>query len=233
MKSSLLSILCLLVLSIIFSDELKAQPGPSSEKDALSDPNHLLPEDNGRAISFGYFEFNSGALNNYLDTAIGGKTDGFSNYYLGISIDNISNGGKHHDIISSFSFIIPQKVHAGANDSLEMRLGGWHWTTSFFGYDFVKGETVTLALAPAMSWGNLKMRRIVQDQKTKYTNPFVGVGGRAEFRLTFGSFMIGGRATYRYDITHGLWKRKDNLMPVLPEYKNHGLAYFGYIGWIF
>jgi hypothetical protein len=70
-------------------------------------------------------------------------------------------------------------------------------------------------------------------QKTRYTNPFVAPGARAEFRLTFGNFYFGGRATYRYDLTHELWKRKSDLMPVLPEYKNSGLAYFGYLGLIF
>lgn len=233
MKSFTLSILILLLFSLALTEELIAQPGPSTEDDKFGKPHYFMPDQNGRALSFGYFEFDSQALNNYIDTTTSGKKNGFANNYMGVAIDNISNNGKHHDLISSFSFIIPQKVYAGPNDSLELRLSGWHWTTSFLGYDFIKDETFTLALAPAMSWGNLKMRRTVAEQKTKYTNPFVGVGGRAEFRLTFGSFMIGGRATYRYDLTHGLWKRKDNLMPVMPEYKNHGLAYFGYVGWIF
>lgn len=196
-------------------------------------PKYIPPERRGRALSVGYFQFDSKALNTYLETTTSIKSGAFADYYIGIALENHLNNSKHHDMIGGIAWIIPQHVSAGPNDSLILNLRGWHWTTSFLGYDFIKGETVTLALAPAMSWGNLKMRRTVLDQKTLYTNPFVGVGGRAEFRLTLGQFIIGARATYRYDITHALWKRKDDLMPVLPEYKNNGLAYFGYIGWIF
>lgn len=198
----------------------------------MPDKANFTSDRNGRALSFGYFQFDPTALNNYLDTTTSANGT-FVNNYMGIAIDNISNNEKHLDMIYALSFLIPYTVSAGSGDSLLLRLGGWHLTTSFLGYDFVKDEPLTLAIAPAFAWGNLKMRRTVAGQKTLYTNPFVGVGGRVEFRLTFGQFMIGGRATYRYDFTKTLWKRKDDMMPVLPEYQNNGLAYFGYIGWYF
>lgn len=188
----------------------------------------------GRALSFQYIEFGAASsLNNYFDTTSNMVSGAFEPYNMAIGLDNITNNGKHHDIISSLGFLIPQKISAGTGDSLQMRISGWHYTMSALGYDIIGGETVTLAIGPSWTWGNFKGRRTVQGQKTKYTNPFIGPGARAEFRITLGSFMIGGRATYRYDLTHGLWKRKDNLMPVMPEYKNHGLAYFGYLGLIF
>ena len=186
----------------------------------------------GRALSFGYFELGSDRLNNYLDTTTS-VHGSFAPYYLGVGLDNITNEGEHHDIIGGLHFIIPQKVAAGPGDSLRMRLGGWHYTMSAFAWDFIEGETVTLAIGTSLQWGNLKMRREVNGAETRYTNPFICIGGRGEFRLTLGQFMIGARATYRYDFTHSLWKRKDDMMPVLPTYKNSGLAYFGYIGWVF
>ena len=185
----------------------------------------------GRALAFGYFQFDPAALNSYLDSA--SVHGSFQNNYMGVCFDNFSNNGKHLDMITSLGYIIPVTVNAGSGDSLALRMSGWHWTTSFLGFDVINGETVTLAIAPAISWGNLKMRRTDFGHKTKYTNPFVAPGGRVEFRLVLGNFAIGGRATYRYDITHALWKRKNDNMPVLPEYKNNGLAYYGYIGWIF
>lgn len=189
---------------------------------------YLKDNEDGRTLTFGYMPVDLSALNGYLDSA--STHDNFADYYMGIGIDNISNNSKHLDMITSFLYILPQKINAGPSDSLQLKMSGWHYTTSFFGYDFISDDVVTLAIAPAITWGNLKMRRMDYGQKTKYTNPFVAPGGRAELRFKIGNFIIGGRVTYRYDITHGLWKRKDDMMPVLPEYKNSGLAYFGYIG---
>jgi|GEM_PF-1350704 len=189
----------------------------------------LTENKEGRALAFGYHQFGSANLNNWL--AANTSTSGaFADNYMTIGLDNFKNNGKHYDGISGLGFIIPQKVSAGINDSLKMRLTGWHLTTSAFGYDIIKGEIVTLAVAPAFAWGNLKMRREANGTKTKYTNPFVAPGGRAEIRFDIANFIIGGRVTYRYDITNTLWKRKDDMMPVLPEYGNTGLAFFGYIG---
>lgn len=238
MKSIALTAASFLVLTSAIAGGIKkyplpAQPVPDLHLGMVRDKPKYNTDRDGRALSFGYFEFKSDNLNRYVDTLGSTHNGNFANNYMGISLDNISNNGKHLDMISGIAWILPQTVGIGTGDSVQLRLGGWHWTTSFLGYDFIDGETVTLALAPAFAWGNLKMRRMDNGQKTKYTNPFVAPGGRAEFRLTFGNFMIGGRATYRYDITYALWKRKANMMPVLPEYKNHGLAYFGYIGLIF
>jgi hypothetical protein len=189
--------------------------------------------ENGRALSFGYYEFGSGALNHYLDTS-SNVFSPFDNNYIAVGLDNITGTERHFaDIVGSFQLIIPQKAAAGTADSLQLRMGGWHYTMSALGFDLIKGRTVALVIGPSLQWGNLKMKREVAGQSTRYTNPFVCVGGRAEFRLTFGKFFLGGRATYRYDFTHDLWKRKDDMMPVLPVYRNSGLAYFGYIGWIF
>jgi hypothetical protein len=194
-------------------------------------PRYIPPERQGKSLAFGYFDFQSD-LNNYL-AANTSTHENFKPYYLGIGLENIGNNSKHSDVIGSFLYILPQTVSAGPNDSLELKMRGWHWTTSIFGWDFIQGETVALVLAPAISWGNLKMRRDENGRQTKYTNPFVAPGGRAELRFVIGNFMIGARATYRYDITYSLWKRKNDLMPVLPTYKNNGMAYFGYIGLIF
>lgn len=242
MKSIFLSAFSVLVFSSAFAQ--LAQQSFADEKLPIGYNVNLRIDDKrkylnlerkGRAVSFLYSEFGAAEkLNNYLDATSSVRNRAFQPYYMGVGWEKITTANGHiFDAIGSGALIIPQKIHVGPNDSAEFRLGGWHATFSILGYDLIKGETVSLVIGPSWTYGNLKMRRIVAGQKTWYTNPFVAPGGRAEFRLIFGKFMIGGRATYRYDITHALWKRKDNLMPVLPEYKNSGLAYFGYIGWIF
>lgn len=194
---------------------------------------YLNRERQGKALSFQYIEFGAyNNLNNYFDTTSSVRVGEFNPYNMAIGLDDISNNSAHMDMISSVGFLLPQKITVGPNDSMMLKLNGWHYTMSILGLDLIKGEMVTLAIGTSWSYGNFKARRYIAGQKTKYTNPFIAPGARAEFRLTFGNFMIGGRATYRYDLTHGLWKRKDNLMPVMPEYKNHGMAYFGYIGLI-
>lgn len=236
-KSVFLSLSSVMILSCCFAGGIDKTPPPIAKPDMrlhlLKDtPDFGQNDPSGRALAFGYYEFASEKLNNYLaaESSVNGSFDA---NYMAIGLDDIKNNGKHWDRIGSVQWLLPQKVSAGPADSLKLKLYGWHYTMSVLGWDFIPGETVTLALGTQISYGNLKMKREVAGAKTKYTNPFVAPGGRAEFRLTFGKFMIGARATYRYDITHGLWKRKDDLMPVMPEYKNNGLAYFGYIGLVF
>ena len=238
MKSSFLSIALIFsigvsareITSTPFSAKTKLHtPVLHLEKIAPVDKSFYDDSKNGRALTFGLFDFNSDRLNIYLDQASNVNTK-FDSRYMGISLDNYTNNAKHYDGISGFSFILPQVVTAGTNDSLKLKMTGWHLTTSILGYDIIPGEILTLAIAPAVAWGNLKMKRQVAGEETKYKNPFVAPGGRAEFRVTLGIFSFGARATYRYDITHSLWKRKDSLMPVLPTYKNNGMAYFAYIG---
>jgi len=240
MKSILLSLSFTTIVSCAFAGGFEKSFPPLLKPDLHLGLLPYSPDDfdfgnddpRGRALSFGYYEFASEKLNNYLaeHSSVNGS---FAANYMAVGIDDIQNNDKHWDMIGSVQWILPQRVSAGPGDSLKLKLSGWHYTMSILGYDFIPGETVTLALGTQISYGNLKMRRETGGQKTKYTNPFVAPGGRAEFRLTFGNFLIGVRATYRYDITHELWKRKDNLMPVMPGYRNNGMAYFGYIGLIF
>lgn len=237
MKLIFLSLSFTLIASLAFAGGIeKILPPPAKPNlhlGLMKSTADLTNDDpKGRALSFGYYQFASEKLNDYL-AAQSSVSGTFAANYMAIGLDEIENNGKHWDRVGSLQFILPQKVSAGPGDSLKLRLGGWHNTMSILAWDFIAGETVTLALGTQISYGNLKMRREVAGATTKYTNPFIAPGGRAEFRLTFGNFMIGGRATYRYDITHSLWKRKDDLMPIMPEYKNNGLAYFGYIGLIF
>lgn len=238
MKSTFISVFSLFVFTSGFAqfNEQNLRPelpiGYNLHLKSADKSKYLNTERDGKGISFGYVPFLSGDLNNYLDSN-SSMNGTFNDNYMTLGFDNVSNNSKHLDVISNLGFILPQTVSAGNADSVQYRLGGWHYTMSLLGYDVVKGDVVTLAIGPAWSWGNLKMRRTVAGNKTRYTNPFVAPGARAEFRLTLGNFYLGGRATYRYDFTHELWKRKNDLMPVLPEYENSGLAYFGYLGLIF
>lgn len=121
-------------------------------------------------------------------------------------------------------------ISIGANDSITYRMKGWHMMTSIYGKDLIPGKVVALVIAPGIDWGTTKLFRKTGGNETKYKNPFVSPLLRADLRFAFGKFMIGGRAFYRYDISHDLWKRKADLMPVLPGTKFTGLGMSVFIG---
>jgi hypothetical protein len=138
--------------------------------------------------------------------------------------------GWRFDGASSLEFMPSQTVSIGANDSVSYRMKGWHGMTSSFGKDLIPGDVVALVLGLGVDWGNMKIIRSDAAGDKKYKNPYVCPLGRADLRFMFGKFSIGGRAYYRYDITHSLWKRKADLMPVLPGTKFTGLGFQAFIG---
>jgi hypothetical protein len=108
-----------------FSNEL---PIGLNLQNIFADKSKYLNTDrDGKGLAFGYVPFLPGDLNNYLDstTSVHGT---FNNNYMTLGIDNVSNTGKHFDMISNLGFILPQTVSAGPTDSLQLRLAGWHHT---------------------------------------------------------------------------------------------------------
>ena len=119
-----------------------------------------VEEGTGKALSFGYYEFSS-QLNPYLAANSSVHTD-FMNNYMAVGLDDITNATGHwFDVIGSIQYILPQKVTAGLNDSLQLRLRGWNYTMSIIGFDAIPGRTVALVLATQITMGNLKMDRMV------------------------------------------------------------------------
>jgi hypothetical protein len=181
-------------------------------------------------LSVGQYEFRANGLNNQLSDW---GLQLFHNYYYTtgltyagpVSFDRMGN----FDAAFTFEGIVNQEIST-PNDSLRLRLQGWHLTTSIFGVDLVPGDVVALVVGPGFDWGTLKIKRITNGGESKYKNPFVAPMARADLRFTFGRLAIGGRAMYRFDITSGAWKRKTAGMPELRATKNTGPAFEVYLG---
>lgn len=164
----------------------------------------------------------------------GAKENFNANYYMaGINLVNGQPSERFEgkwDGSFSLERMISEEVTIGHNDSLSYKMRGWHMLTSSYGKDLIPGDMVALVIAPGIDWGNMKLFRTTGGEKTKYKNPFVAPLVRADLRFVFGKFSLGGRASYRYDITYDRWKRKDDLMPVLPGTHFHGLSLQAFIG---
>lgn len=176
-----------------------------------------------------YVDFN--ALNTQL--SLWGAKKTFPEYYYMVgtsgTVGELKRG--HWDVATSLEFMIPQEVSVGSNDSLNLRMRGWHFMSSAFGKDVIPGKAVALVLAPGIDWGSTKIFRTLGGSHAKYKNPFVSPLLRADLRFMFGKFAFGGRAFYRYDITNSIWKRREDGMAVLPGTKMSGLGMQVFIGW--
>lgn len=230
MKKSALA--ALLLLSVPAFSQHAFETQPKKEKFMWVSMQNIT------GFSAGYYQADFSALNNQL-TAWGAKSVFPTSYYMvgttGAKGDTTRRAGTDHpsklDGASSLEFMLPQEVTIGSNDSLVLRMHGWHFMTSTFGKDVIPGKMVALVLAPGIDWGTMKINRTLHNNEAKYKNPFVSPLVRADLRFMFGKFAIGGRAIYRYDITHPIWKRREDGMAVLPGSKMTGLGLQVFIGW--
>jgi hypothetical protein len=116
---------------------------------------------------------------------------------------------------------------------IEHKLDGWEFMMSNTGLDLFAHRNFDVVVAPAWYFGTLKLYQtnITDSLETKlYKNPFVCPAARAEIRLNFGPVTLGGRFSYRYDITHDIWQRKSEGMNPIPGYKFRDTQFMIYIG---
>ena len=172
-------------------------------------------------------------LNKQLELWGAKKTFAANYYTFGIGFITGEESAKRKgkwDGASSIEWMPSTTIGIGSNDSVSYRMKGWHMMTSSFGKDLIPGKVVALVIAPGIDWGTTKLFRKTGGNETKYKNPFVSPLLRADLRFVFGKLSIGGRALYRFDISNNLWKRKADLMPVLPGTKFTGLGLNAFIG---
>jgi hypothetical protein len=218
-----------LLLALLSLTSLKSQAQGYKNFNWLSNHSSLN-------ISAGQYYADFSKLNIQLNL-LGAKNQFNSTYYMfGITrlAGETSVGGRYGESLfdgtMSLEFMPAQKVTIGNNDSITYKMNGWHLTTSLFGKDVIPGDVVALVLAPGVDWGTMKIARKDAVGETKYKNPFVSPLIRADLRFEFGKLSIGGRAMYRYDITHELWKRKNQNMIALQGTKFSGLGLQAFIG---
>jgi len=114
----------------------------------------------------------------------------------------------------------------------EYKLDGWELMTSSFGIDMFANRNFDLVVGGGCYWGNLKLyqKSFTDSTQKLYKNPFVAPMARAEVRLNFGFITIGGRFSYRYDITNDIWQRKSEGLDPIPGYRFRDIQYMLYIG---
>jgi hypothetical protein len=129
-------------------------------------------------------------------------------------------------------FFRPVTVSA---DSLRYKIGGWELMTSIYGFELLPDVgAVDLVIAPGVFWGSIKMRKYFAGGNDKqfemFKNPFIAPMIRADLRFQLGPVSVGGRWSFRYDISKASWKKGSS--EVLPGYKAREMQYMLYIGWV-
>lgn len=184
------------------------------------------------AVDAGITNFHPWNLNNFGN----GVSTRFSELYtIGISL-NHSVGGRYDDYADgsiAFHVYYRNKVE-WFTDSSSLMVRGWELMTSLYGYDLINNKHVDLVIAPGIYWGNLKLLSESRGGTPfvhRYKNPFVAPMARLDIRLTFLRIAVGGRISYRYDITKDTWRSKDGG-PALPGYRFREEQYVVYVGWV-
>lgn len=182
----------------------------------------------------GYTTFRPYALNNYLNLSPNAiPFTQFETYGITFAQTELISRGGEFDGAFSLHFFRPQE-NSIRPDTLKYRVGGWELMTSIYGFDLLKNvRKVDFVLAPGVFWGNIHLRKYNSTGNFKanemFKNPFVAPMIRADLRFMFGPVAIGGRFSWRYDITKPEWKKGSS--EVLPGYRCEELQYMVYIGW--
>lgn len=113
--------------------------------------------------------------------------------------------------------------------TIKSRLQGWEFMWCRDGIDVIPQKRFDVSGSFGFSVGNLRLDWNSQ----RYTNPYVAPLVKIDTRVNVWKLSLGARASYRFDLTNGKWKRKSDGMPVLPEYKFREFQGLIYIGWIF
>lgn len=162
-------------------------------------------------------------------------TIGFGEGYSEETNDDDEGSYIGNDATISMHWFRAQKLNALSADSSQMsyRMKGWELMTSLFAFNFIRNEHVDLIVGYGTFWGTMKLQAENMTANTGrmlYKNPFVAPAVRTELRFNFGPLTLGGRFTYRYDITRDNWKRFDDNIDPLPGFRFRDTQFMAYIG---
>lgn len=188
------------------------------------------------SLEAGYTTFRPYALNSYLPQTVTATpfTSLLTFGYSGAGSSSTKRGGTY-DAAVALHFFMPQE-NVIIPDTLKYRVGGWELMTSVFGFDVLKNvRSVDFTVAPGVYWGTMRLRKYNSAGNFKanelFKNPFVAPMIRADLRINLGPVTLGGRWSYRYDITKARWRKGDS--ETFPGYRSRELQYMVYIGWRF
>ncbi len=142
------------------------------------------------------------------------------------------------DFTYSVHWFLPQENYGmtASGERMKYRMKGWELMTSTIGGRYAPNEHLDFIIGIGVFWGNLKLTSVNVTEgagKMLYKNPFVAPMFRSEIRFNYSFLSLGGRFSYRYDITDDNWKRKDAGLDPLPGYKFQEIQYMAYIGFRF
>lgn len=181
----------------------------------------------------GYTNFRPYALNDYFPhSSTSTAFTSFRTFGLTLSEPlNLARGGNIDGAFGLHIFLPQENIIQP--DTLKYRAGGWEFMTSTYGLDALpEVKSVDFVIAPGIYWGTMRLRKYNSTGNFKsneiFKNPFVAPMIRADLRFMLGPVAIGGRFSYRYDITKSKWKKGSS--EVLPGYKCREIQYMVYIG---
>lgn len=154
----------------------------------------------------------------------------------GMSIEPLNEKGYFgYDATWSFHWYFAEKRNETdvSGDKIEYKLDGWELMTSIWCVDLFANRNFDLLIGGGTYWGNLKLYQTnISDSTAKkvYKNPFVAPMARAELRLNLSIITLGGRFSYRYDITNDIWQRKSDGLNPLPGYRFRDMQFMFFIG---
>jgi len=200
-----------------------------------------LSSRSGILLEFGMTNVRPWQLNGVLMNHNGFRqfiTIGFSNNQADEAYSDDDDSYLGSDITWSLHWLLPQeKQSVAANgDQMKYRMKGWELMTSTIALNLIPDERVDFILGVGAFWGNLKLTSENVTENTGrmlYKNPFVAPMFRTELRFNFSFFSVGGRFSYRYDITNNNWKRKETGLSPLPGYQFREMQFIGYVGFRF
>jgi len=187
------------------------------------------------ALEAGYTNFQTSGFNNFFSAqGYDGRFERLITYGIGATLPGGTAKGHSYDCQFGLHFYQQNKV-GSPMDSTSYAVNGWELMTSIFGYDVLHNiKAVDLVLGPGIYWGGLKMevKENAGGAQRICRNGFLAPMARADLRFNIWKISVGGRFSYRYDITNGKWKDQQTESNPLPGYRFREMQYLIYIGWI-
>jgi hypothetical protein len=181
----------------------------------------------------GYTNFRPFQLNDYLIAGGADYSVGFLRTY-GIGTTNTFAIARSGWVEGTHALHFYEPIII-SGDSLNYRVGGWELMTSLYGFEVLPdARWVDFIVGPGVYWGSIKMRKYFAGGNAKqfemFKNPFIAPMVRAELRFNLGPVSVGGRWSYRYDISKSHWKKGSS--ETLPGYKAREMQYIVYLGYV-
>ncbi len=127
-----------------------------------------------------------------------------------------------------------ERYYIAANgEATRYRLKGWELMTNTLALNLVRRDYFDFVTGFGAFYGNLKLdvQNLQQGEGGSYTNPFFAPMFRTDIRFNFWKITIGGRFSYRYDLTKDNWKRKTEGDQAIPGYSFREAQFLLYIGY--